>query len=172
MLWYLLQAVLLETTLQLCLKRLCFFSVDSAAKRIRFVDVCDSVTGCTENWTRRSCDCSPLYSLLLAETSVESKFLVVAMPPELGNRVFSMAVVQRLYQLQSQDVSIVGRMLLRYTSMYEPFCNVDVCECVMAGASDKSELMTSRRAQNRGCSLFAFVWRHNATTCKSQKMAH
>ena len=159
-LWCLLQVVLLETTLQLCLKRLCFFSVDSAAKRIRFVDVCYSVTGCTEKWTRRSCDCSPLYSLLLAETSVESKFLVVAMPPELGNRVFSMAVVQRLYQLQSQDVSIVGqakRMLLRYPSMYGPFCNVDVCECVTAGASHKSELMTSRRAQKRGCSLFAFV---------------
>ena len=86
-----------------------------------------------------------------------------------------MAVVQRLYQLQPRGVSIVGqasRMLLGYASMYEPFCNVDVCEYVMAGASDKSELMTSRRAQNRGCSLFAFVWRHNATTCKSQKMAH
>jgi hypothetical protein len=84
-----------------------------------------------------------------------------------------MAVVQRLYQLQPRGVSIVGqasRMLLGYASMYEPFCNVDVCEYVMAGASDKSELMTSRRAQNRGCSFSCDL--HNATTCKSQEMAH
>ena len=69
-----------------------------------------------------------------------------------------MAVVQRLYQLQPYHTSIPGqlnRMLLDYTSMYEPVCNADVCECVTAGASDKSMLMGGRRAQDRGCILFA-----------------
>ena len=49
-LWCLLQVVLLETTLQLCLKRLCFFSVDSAVTRIRFVDVCYGLNCCIEDW--------------------------------------------------------------------------------------------------------------------------